>query len=377
MPDDVIIVRAVGDLIVDQPDPARFFAGTSALLKAADVTIGHLEVPHSDSTEVTSVDVPAPPADPAHLSAVADAGFGVLTLAGNHIYDSGAQGIADTIAAATAVGMITAGAGADLDAARRPAIIARRGKTIGVISYNCVGPRESWATSRKAGCAYVDVLTHYEMRNANPGGPPNTHTFCEPGSLRAFQEDVAAVAGGVDFLIVALHKGLVHTPAILADYEREVAHAAIDAGADAVIAHHAHILRGVEVYRDRPIFHGLGNFVTLTDALTPTHATTAEAGAWAARRIELFGFAPDPDMPAYPFHPDSRNKLIAQLEFGERVTASFVPCWIDQDGQPTPHGAGGRGQAIVDYVTAISARAGLATRYEWDADVVRVIATDA
>jgi poly-gamma-glutamate capsule biosynthesis protein CapA/YwtB (metallophosphatase superfamily) len=50
-----------------------------------------------------------------------------------------------------------------------------------------------------------------------------------------------------------------HTPAALAMYERPPAKAGIDAGADIVVGHHAHILRGIEVYKDRPIYHGLGD----------------------------------------------------------------------------------------------------------------------
>jgi poly-gamma-glutamate synthesis protein (capsule biosynthesis protein) len=373
MDDATIVVRAVGDLIVDRTDPARFFAPSTAELSRADVTIGNLEVAHSETATVASIDIPAPPADPAHLAVIAAAGFDILTLAANHVYDSGPEGIADTLAAARSAGLLTTGAGPDLAAAREAAVVHRRGRSIAVLDYNCVGPRQSWATSRKAGCAYVDVLTHYEMRNANPGGPPDIHTFCEPGSLQRFQADVSAAAQSHDIVIVAVHKGLVHTPALLADYEREVAHAAVDAGAAAVIAHHAHILRGVEVYRGRPIFHGLGNFVTVTDALTPVHATTAEAEAWAARRLALFGFTPDPAMPSYPFHPHSRNTMIAQLEIdADQVRAGFVPCWIDDDARPVPKGADAGGQAVLDYVRAITDAAGLATQYEWDGDLVRV-----
>ncbi|QAY60294.1 CapA family protein [Microbacterium protaetiae] len=373
MDDERVIVRAVGDLIVDKPDPARFFAPSAPELSRADLTIGNLEVPHSSTSTVASVDIPAPPADPAHLSAVAAAGFDILTLAANHVYDCGPEGIADTVSAARRAGLATTGAGADLAAAKEPATVHRHGRSIAVLNYNCVGPRESWATSRKAGCAYVDVLTHYEMRNANPGGPPEIHTFCEPGSLRQFRADVTAAGQAHDIVIVALHKGLVHTPAMLADYEREVAHAAVDAGADAVIAHHAHILHGVEVYQGRPIFHGLGNFVTVTDALTPVHASTAEAHAWAARRLALFGFVPDPAMPSYPFHPDSRHTLIAHLEFDwDRVGAAFVPCWIDDEGRPVPQAADAGGPAVLDYVRTITAAAGLDTEYAWDGDLVRV-----
>src|SRR5690349_20893321 len=98
-----------------------------------------------------------------------------------------------------------------------------------------------------------------------------------------------------------MHKGVGHTPAALAMYERPVARAAIDAGAHAVFGHHAHIMRGIEIHRGRPIFHGLGNFVTVTRALTPD-GDNAERAAWAKRRVELYGFSPDPAMPYYPFH---------------------------------------------------------------------------
>jgi len=60
---------------------------------------------------------------------------------------------------------------------------------------------------------------------------------------------VEKLRGEVDVLIVALHKGIGHTPAALAMYERPLAKAAIDAGADIVVGHHAHILRGIELYK--------------------------------------------------------------------------------------------------------------------------------
>ena len=54
-------------------------------------------MPHSTADVQISTDVPAPPADPAGLAALADAGFDVVTLAGNHVYDVG-EGVADTVA---------------------------------------------------------------------------------------------------------------------------------------------------------------------------------------------------------------------------------------------------------------------------------------
>jgi poly-gamma-glutamate capsule biosynthesis protein CapA/YwtB (metallophosphatase superfamily) len=363
-----ITIMAVGDLIVDQPDPDFYFAASTAVLGEADLVIGQLEVPHSTTTNVASVDVPAPPADPAHLAGIARAGFDVLTLAGNHIADAGAEGIEDTIRHSTDAGMLTVGAGADSAAARRPVIVDRGGHSIGVLSYNCVGPRESWATSRKAGAAFVGVFTHYEPIGANPGGPPAIYTIAEPTSLKAMIRDIQDLAKKSDVVVVALHKGLVHTPVELAGYEAVVAHAAVDAGATIVVSHHAHILHGVEMYRGRPIFHGLGNFVTVTESLTPGTDDSGELDAWARRRRKLFGFDPDPSMPStYAFHPESRNTAIAVLKVDAAgaSTAEIIPCWIDNDARPVPLGDCADGRRVADYIRRITAEEGFDTEFEW------------
>ena len=170
----------VGDLILDEPDPDSFFEPSRELLCSADLVVGQVEVPHTDRGVPSSVDVPAPPAEPAHLAALTRAGLGVATLAGNHIFDSGPNGVEDTIAALHELGIATAGAGMNLSEARRPAVVERQGMTVGVLSYNCVGPRESRATSRKAGAAPLEVLTHYELDHAGPihlGGADDVSRF--------------------------------------------------------------------------------------------------------------------------------------------------------------------------------------------------------
>ncbi|WP_431873781.1 CapA family protein [Amycolatopsis sacchari] len=371
----MITVGAVGDLILDEPDPDSFLAPAAPVLRGMDLAIGHIEVPHSTTTVQRSTDVPAPPADPAALKAVSAAGFHVATLAGNHIYDAGDEGLADTIAHARAAGLETAGAGPDLAAARRPAVVERGGLRFAVLSYNCVGPRDSWATSRKPGCAYVRVLTHYELDHASPGGPPEVFTFADPASLALMEEDVRRARADADVVLVSLHKGVGHTPAVVAMYESPVARAAIDAGADAVFSHHAHIMRGIEVHRGRPIFHGLGNFVTVTHALTPSAGTGAdELRAWAERRTKLYGFAPDPDMPYYPFHPESRNTAIAVCRFDENGLreAGFVPCRIDDAGRPVPVGGTPEGAEVTRYIEDITREAGLNGRFTAHGAEVRI-----
>lgn len=365
-----------GDLILDEPDADSFFEPSRGLLRRADLVIGHVEVPHTTRGVETSTDVPAPPADPAHLAALPRAGVAVATLAGNHLHDCGPAGIADTVATLRSLGLATTGAGMNLAEARTPALVERQGRRIGVLSYNAVGPREGWATSRKPGCAYVKVLTHYELDHASPGGPPTIYTFCAPESLEAMAADIEALRPQVELLVVGLHKGVGHVRARVEHYERALGRAAIDAGADVVVGHHAHIIRGVELHRGRPIYHGLGNFVTVTRALSVHDNDSPERLAWAKRRQQLFGFVPDPAMPTYPFHPDSRHTLLASVRVHADGTldAGLVPCWIDGAARPVPLGPDDAGPTL-DYLRRITAEAGLKTRYDWQGDHVRVLGT--
>lgn len=363
-------ILMVGDIILDEPNPGPLFDPSRATLTAADLVIGHVEVPHTRRGSEQSTDIPAPPADPDNLSALPEAGFHVATLAGNHIADVGPNGIEDTVATLRALGLQCTGAASNITAARAPVIVERAGKRFGVLSYNCVGPRESWATSRKAGCAYVKVLTHYELDYAAPGGPPNVYTFAAPDSLEAMQDDITALRAKVDVVLVALHKGMGHVPAKIEMYERSVSRAAIDAGADVVIGHHAHILRGVELYRGKPIYHGLGNFVCVTRALSVSDNDSPERLAWAKRRQKLFGFVPDPAMPTYPFHPDSRNTLIARCRVTAdgQIEAGLIPCYIDVQARPVPVARYAGGEGVLAYLRDITEQAGLRVRYEWDGE---------
>ena len=362
----------VGDLILDEPDPDSFFEHALSTLRQADLLIGHVEVPHTRRGREDTLDVPAPPSNPENLAALKRAGFQVATLAGNHISDAGPNGIEDTIATLRQLDITPTGAGMNLSEAREPAIVVRQGLRVGTLSYNCVGPKDSWAGEKKPGCAYVHVITHYELDHASPGGPPRIYTFAEPDSTDAMLADIEKLRSEVDVLIVALHKGIGHTPATLAMYERPLAKAAIDAGADIVVGHHAHILRGIEMYKGRPIYHGLGNFVTATRALNIEANPSPKRLEWARRRRELFGFEPDPNYPTYPFHPEALNAMIAVCEIGADGVrkAGFIPCWVNQKGQPEICGDDERGRRVASYVEQITRKAALLANFEWDADWV-------
>ncbi len=345
-----------GDLILDEPDPDHWLGGIAPAVGAADVAVGHLEVPHTDRCDESGDDVPAPAAPAAHLAALSRAGFAAVTLAGNHIADCGARGIEDTCIGLDRLGIAACGAGADIVAARRPALLTRHGLRLGILSYNCVGPESGWATAARAGCAFVRVVTANEV----PITPADDAGSADPRSIAAMQEDIAAVSVRSDIVVVALHKGIVHTPARLANYEAPIAHAAVDAGADVVVGHHAHIVRGIEFYRDRPIFHGLGNGCVVTRALSGGGGNARRA-EWAQRRKRRFGFEPDPAYSLAPFHPEAVHSMLARVRVHRdgRLEAGFSPVWVDPPGRPRI-AEGAQAAEVAAYIARITATAGLA-----------------
>jgi len=345
-PADILVT---GDLVLDVPDAAHWLSGIAPALTGPALVIGHLEVPHCRGGEEAGFDIPAPGADPDNLAALVDAGFDMLSLAGNHMADCGAQGIAETVAELGRLGIAQTGAGETLAVARKPAIA----QGVALLSYKCVGPQEGWASADKAGYAYLRIDTV----DGSPITPIAPLAQVSAEAVEMLRADIATIRS--DVIIVALHKGIVHTPAKLAPYERAIAHAAIDAGADAVISHHAHIVRGIEFYRGQPIFHGLGNGCVVTTALSPDQDHPGRAD-WARRRKALFGFEPDPAYTLAPFHPEAVNAMIGRLvrRADGTLGAGIIPVHVEAPGRPIL-ASGARAREIADYIERITVDAGL------------------
>ncbi len=366
----MIDIAVVGDLVLDEPDADHWLSGIAPVLRQCELAIGHLEVPHCGSGEEVSGDVPAPAAPPENIAAIARAGIAMVSMAGNHMADCGSAGIAETIDLLDAAGIAHAGGGMDLPAARKPALARVAGKTIALLSYNCVGPEFGWAGSDKPGCAFLPVGT----RDGSPVSPAADLESLLPMALEIMGEDIALARAAADFVIVALHQGKVHTPAHIEPYERAAARAAIDLGADAVIAHHAHIVRGISYYQGKPVFHGLGNGCVVTTALAPDqdHAARRE---WAERRKAMFGFEPDPAYRLAPFHPEAVNAFIGKLHIDAagKTTASIVPVFVEAPGRPVV-AHGDRARTVADYVERITRTAGLPPIRIHDSGLVEEVA---
>jgi len=118
---------------------------------------------------------------------------------------------------------------------------------------------------------------------------------------------------------------------VIADYQRDVGRAAIDAGADVILGHHAHILKGVDVYKGKPIFYSLCNFAM------DLHMDEKHARSKGFREIQKLHPEWEPNFGiTYNFPPDSRHSAIVKcvLTRGERARISVLPVFIGPMSQP-------------------------------------------
>ena len=199
-------------------------------------------------------------------AALRQAGIAAVGIANNVNY--GEAAILGSIARLDALGIPHTGAGVDLAAARVPAIVERAGLRVGFLQRSSVywptnheaGPHDPGIAVIRAHTAYQVPMhkTRPEIPPLNrPGIPPAIITWTDPDYLRGFAEDIATLRGRADLVVASCHWGL-HKEVLA--YMREIAHAAIDAGADLVIGHGPHYSLAVEVYKGRAIFYGLGSF---------------------------------------------------------------------------------------------------------------------
>ncbi len=264
-----IRVVAVGDIMLGgsaAPELHRRgydypFERVRRLLAGAQVVFGNLEGPLTTrGTPVAQKQYLFRSPPQLVAPALRRAGFNVLSLANNHILDYGLEGLTDTMAALDAAGIRYAGAGLDASAARRAAIVEADGARVAVLAYSLTFPESFWAGPQRPGTAF--------------------------GHAAHVQADVRVARREAQVVLVSFHWGREGTT-VLRDYQPMLAHAAIDAGAHAVLGHHPHVLQAVERYRHGVILYSLGNFVFGSYSPTAQHSVVAELRFRAGRLIAL------------------------------------------------------------------------------------------
>jgi poly-gamma-glutamate capsule biosynthesis protein CapA/YwtB (metallophosphatase superfamily) len=250
-----------GDVnLMNVTDATIPFRRVAAELNAADAVFANLEcclhLPsrQSHATEGFFVD-PQVGGEALRLS-----GIRAVGIANNVNY--GAENIAASIKRLDQIRLAHTGAGADLAAARAPAIIARNGLRIAAVQRSSVyWPTDHEATPDSPGIAVMRGHTAYQVPVGRvapgmpppnrPGVPPIVVTWADAAYLDELRKDIAALRPRADIVVASCHWGLGREPL---QYMTDIAHAAIDAGADVVMGHGPHYPLPIEVYSGRPIF---------------------------------------------------------------------------------------------------------------------------
>lgn len=272
------VLLVIGDTnIQNRADPGSAFAHARETLSSADMIFAHLEGPLAEpSTDPAYPDIPHKRgwrhSGRAVGPALKAAGYDAVSCASNVWFPATAA--LASVRVLDEVGIAHCGAGATLAEARKPAIIERDGLRIGFLSYTSVfWPSNHAAGPLTPGCATIRAYESFQpsLRSVEmPGGDPIVRTFADPQELEAMRADVRALRGEVDLVMLSCHWG-VSARQEPVDYQKEIARAAIDAGADMVFGHHPHEVQGAETYRGRPIFYSLGNFAFDWDVMRGRH----------------------------------------------------------------------------------------------------------
>ena len=158
-------------------------------------------------------------------------GFKGVTLANNHFFDQGTQGINDTISLCAKNNIAYFGGGHNVQEASKTKYLELNNKLIAII--NCCEIEYSIANEKHGG--------------SNPLNPISQYYAITEAKHRA------------DLVIVITHGGIEHFQYPTLKMQ-ETYRFFIDAGADAVVNHHQHCFSGYEYYKEAPIVYGLGNF---------------------------------------------------------------------------------------------------------------------
>ncbi|TIW11900.1 MAG: CapA family protein [Mesorhizobium sp.] len=319
-------MAAVGDLLYGRPVTKGYYPGLDEVLnvfQGSDVVFGNLE---TNILDVTSKGCPQAEYGGAYLISVPEVGpdlsamgFNIVSRANNHTLDWGVEGLRETSRALTSNGIVHAGAGENLAQAGGARFLETPRGRVALVSFAATFEPMARACDpageapgrpglnplRLARSVVVssEMLERLrEVREALPwyAPPPKEASrvtiqwpFGEvvfqagekPGySFEPNARDVDNILRNLrqgkqfsDFCIATNHG---HEPGEFsrepADYEQAFARKLIDAGADVYINHGPHHIRGIEIYKGRPIFYALGNFFN-QDLRSPVGADMFDA----------------------------------------------------------------------------------------------------
>ena len=354
-------IALVGECMVSRPfsmidDPD--FLGVAELLRNTDFTYGHLEM---NLGEFEDIEFPARGnwlgsfmlSDPKIADDLKWMGVDIMSLAHNHSLDFGAPGILSTIKHCKRVGLTVAGTGRDLEEAREPGYLETRKGRVALISVSSGNQPSEWASLPKGtmkgrpGINPLRLSMKYmldketaeqlkavgkklgilRLKSSGTSGvglgdkefglvmPTDQSTRagsafiegdrceimseCHPRDLEGNLRTIDEGLNMADLVMVAHHFNVSegprgdHPP----KFTRAFAKAAVDAGADIYVGHGWHRTLGIEIYKGKPLIHGIGNFFAQSEFIRRVPYDSYES--WGHDMDRLPTLTPA----AYPLHP--------------------------------------------------------------------------
>ncbi len=346
MIDRPVRLLCVGDVFFDRPADLGELSALRALLATGDLVFGNCEGNYSESPQRSPHSRGPQVAAPSQLAPLAELGFSVMSVANNHIVDGGHEGLRQTLARLAELGVRTAGAGANLAAAAAPAVLDAGGLRVAVVAMSSVFPVGYEARVGVPGLLPLRAHTFYLNPTPdewNPGAQATVVTAIDDGDSTVVEAAVAAAREHADVVVASIHWGDVTRRHGLTDHEPQAAQLLAEAGADLVLGHHQHTVRGVSFLGRTPVFFGLGHLACDLPRLAEDLAAETEELSYfdeAACRSSLgdYGIYPRDGYPLLPFHPDSRFTVVGRCDLTADGVQSvgMYPCWIGPDGSVTP-----------------------------------------
>jgi poly-gamma-glutamate synthesis protein (capsule biosynthesis protein) len=430
-------VASVGDVMVKRPasmlaDPA--FQSAFRIIRDADIGVGNMEgnladIPRFEGPLRGMMGSREVAAD---LKAM---GFDLMSRANNHVFDSEAEGMFSTIEQLDAAGIAHAGTGKNLEDARAPAYLDTPEGRVAIIGVHSVHSSRGLEATSQVGniggkpglnplrtTIYQNVTreqledikrlrrsiytppagTRFTTRVPNDAsadrvqlldnwyqvGTPGTKSFeMNQGDVEGIMRSIRNGKTLSDFVVVTIHS---HQGPITAqqwlfedqvpDFLVEFAHMAIDNGADVFVGHGPHLVRGVEIYKGKPIFYGLGEFFYQWQHMDASLMAASWTGDFDLDEPGSDVF----DRVSASWRPINFQSMIALSEYdgGELVAVRLHPTHGDFGGPISQLGIPRTAppemaREILERVQGLSERFGTQITIENDVGVIRVRETAA
>ncbi len=259
--------------------------------------------------------------DPRTLKICADYGFNMTTFNNNHTFDWGYGGMINTLEELKKTDFVHTGVGMNLDEAAAPAYLETPKGRVALISINtdfvnlaAMAGKQGRRTPGRPGINVLRTPRHFEvtpeqlevlreiadisgvndsikisrgegyvaakgdnelvefgfMTTFHKGDQTKYHITLHQGDMERLEQAIQQAQTQADYILVSIHchaaegNSKENAPAFL----QEFAHRAIDMGAHAILGHGPHLLRPLEIYKNRPIFYSLGDFMLHNESVT-------------------------------------------------------------------------------------------------------------